>query len=175
MPMRPEGMPGSCRQFTCRAAFALVFSLCAALHADDAPAAESRAAEAIESYPQSALEIRSSQGRQWFNIRIADSAARQEQGLMFVRSLPADEGMLFPQARPRVMAFWMKNTVIPLDILFITTRGRIACLREQARPLSLDLIGCDRPVKAVLEIGGGEAAKRGIRVGDLVKHAVFRR
>jgi uncharacterized membrane protein (UPF0127 family) len=173
--MRPEGRPGKYRQPTCGAVFALTFSLCALLQSNAAPAVESRAAEAIESYPQSALEIRSSQGRQWFNIRIADSAARQEQGLMFVRSLPADEGMLFPQARPRVMAFWMKNTVIPLDILFITARGRIACLREQARPLSLDLIGCDQPVKAVLEIGGGEAAKRGIRVGDLVRHAVFRR
>jgi len=175
MATHTEEQPGNFRQLTWCASFALVFSLCAAMQSGNAPAAESRATESLESFPQSALEIRTSQGRQWFNIRIADSAARQEQGLMYVRALPADEGMLFPQARPRVMTFWMKNTVIPLDLLFITAHGRIACLHEQARPLALDLIACDQAVKAVLEIGGGEAAKRGIRVGDLVKHAVFHR
>ena len=139
------------------------------------PAAVSRATESIASFPQSALEIRSSLGRQWFNIHIADNEARQEQGLMYVRALPADEGMLFPATNPRVMTFWMKNTVIPLDLLFISAHGRIACLREQARPLVLNLITCDKTVKAVLEIGGGEAAKRGIRVGDLVTHEMFHR
>jgi len=175
MPVRPEGKRSGSRQLTWCASFALALSLGATLRSGDAPAAESRATESLESFPQSALEIRSSQGRQWFTIRIADSAARQEQGLMYVRALPADEGMLFPQAQPRVMTFWMKNTVIPLDLLFITAHGRIACLREQARPLVLDLITCDQAVKAVLEIGGGEAGKRGIRVGDLVTHAVFHR
>ena len=175
MPVRPEGKRSGSRQLRWCAAFALAFSLCAALQSGGAPAAESRAAESLESFPQSALEIRSSLGRQWFNIRIADSEARQEQGLMYVRALPADEGMLFPATKPRVMTFWMKNTVIPLDLLFISAHGRIACLRELARPLVLDLITCDKTVKAVLEIGGGEAAKRGIRVGDLVRHAVFRR
>ena len=175
MPVRTEGKRSAARQLTWCTSFALTLALCAALQSGAAPAAESRVAEPLESFPQSALEIRSSQGRQWFNIRIADSEARQEQGLMYVRALPADEGMLFPATKPRVMTFWMKNTVIPLDLLFITARGRIACLREQARPLVLDLITCDKTVKAVLEIGGGEAARRGIRVGDLVRHAVFRR
>jgi len=133
------------------------------------------AVEPLESFPQSALEIRASGGRQWFTIRIADTEARQEQGLMFVRALPGDEGMLFPQDTPRIMNFWMKNTLIPLDILFITPRGRIACLREMATPLKLDLITCPKPVKAVLELAGGEAARRGIRAGDTVTHALFRR
>ena len=173
--MRPESQPGHFRPLTWCTAFALAFSLCAAMQSGEAPAAESRAAESMESFPQSALEIRTGNGRQWFNIRIADSEARQEQGLMYVRALPVDAGMLFPQATPRVMTFWMKNTVIPLDILFVTARGRIACLREQATPLLLDLITCNKPVKAVLEIRGGEAAKRGIRVGDLVIHAALHR
>ena len=131
------------------------------------------AADPRASFPRSALEIRSGQGRQWFTIRIADTPERQELGLMLLRTLPSDEGMLFPQARPQLVYMWMKNTLIPLDMLFIDSRGRIACLREQATPLSLDIITCEAPVKAVLEIGGGEAAKRGIAVGDRVLHALF--
>lgn len=133
------------------------------------------ALESLDAFPQSALEIRTATGRQWFTIRIADTDARQEQGLMFVRALPADEGMLFPQDAPRIATFWMKNTLIPLDLLFITAHGRIACLRERAKPLVLDLIRCETPVKAVLEIGGGEAARRGIHVGDSVRHTLFKR
>ena len=132
------------------------------------------ALEPLNAFPESALEIRTATGRQWFSIRIADTDARQEQGLMFVRALPADQGMLFPEATPRIAHFWMKNTLIPLDLLFITARGRIACLRERAKPLVLDLISCETPVKAVLEIGGGEAAKRGIHVGDAVRHTLFK-
>ena len=67
---------------------------------------------------------RNASGRQWFTIRIADTDARQEQGLMFVGMLPVDEGMLFPAPTPRIMNFWMKNTVIPLDQLFIAVFGQ---------------------------------------------------
>jgi len=148
----------------------LCFALCGAL-----AAGYSCALESLDSYPQSALEIRSATGRQWFTIRVADTDARQEQGLMFVRSLPTDQGMLFPMAEPHILNFWMKNTLIPLDLLFITTRGRIACIAAMAKPLALDLITCPKPAKAVLEIAGGESAKRGIKVGDSVRHAVFRR
>lgn len=92
---------------------------------------------------------------------------------MYVTRLPADEGMLFPQQQPRVMSMWMKNTYIPLDMLFIDSRGRIVCLLANTRPQSLDILSCPKPAKAVLEIGGGEAAERGIRVGDRVIHATF--
>jgi uncharacterized protein len=137
-----------------------------------APAAAAAAAK-DEGFPRSALEIRSSKGRQWFNIRIADTEARQELGLMFVTRLPADEGMLFPHQTPQIMSMWMKNTLIPLDMLFIDARGRIACLLENTKPQSLDVLSCDKPVTAVLEIGGGEAGKRGIRVGDRVVHELW--
>ena len=103
--------------------------------------------------------------------RIADTAARQELGLMFQTRLPADEGMLFPQARPRVMSMWMKNTYIPLDMLFIDSRGRIVCLLANTSPQSLEILSCPKPVQAVLEIGGGEARERGIRVGDQVRYS----
>jgi uncharacterized protein len=121
-----------------------------------------------EAYPSTAIEIRGASGRQWFNVVIADTPARQELGLMFVRSLASDAGMLFPQREPQLMSMWMKNTLIPLDMLFIDARGRIVCLLEKAKPESLDILSCDKPVKAVLEINGGEAQKRGIRVGDRV-------
>jgi uncharacterized membrane protein (UPF0127 family) len=132
------------------------------------------AAAADEDFPRSALEIRSAHGRQWFNIRIADTDARQELGLMFQTRLSADEGMLFPQAQPRIVTMWMKNTYIPLDMLFIDRRGRIVCLLANTRPQSLEILSCPKPVKAVLEIGGGEARERGIRVGDRVIHRYFK-
>ena len=128
---------------------------------------------ADEGFPRSALEIRSAGGRQWFNIRIADTEARRELGLMFVTKLPSDEGMLFPEDPPRIMSMWMKNTLIPLDMLFIDAHGRIACLLENTKPQSLEVLSCDQPVKAVLEIAGGEARRRGIKVGDAVVHAAF--
>lgn len=126
-----------------------------------------------EGFPRSALEIRTTDGRQWFNIRIADTEARRELGLMFVTRLPSDEGMLFPEQPPQIMAMWMKNTLIPLDMLFIDRRGRIVCLLENTKPQSLDILSCEKPVQAVLEIAGGEAQRRGIRVGDRVIYALF--
>jgi len=123
-------------------------------------------------YPRTALEIRGASGRQWFNVAIADTHARQELGLMYVRSLPSDAGMLFPQPEPLIMSMWMKNTLIPLDMLFIDGHGRIVCLLEQTKPESLDILTCNKPVKAVLEINGGEAHKRGIQVGDRVTHGL---
>ena len=139
------------------------------------PASPPKAAApaADEGFPRSALEIRSTGGRQWFNIRIADTEARRELGLMFVTKMPSDEGMLFPEDQPQVMSMWMKNTYIPLDMLFIDTRGHIVCVIANAKPESLDILSCDKPAKAVLEINGGEAQRRGIKLGDVVVHATF--
>ena len=92
---------------------------------------------------------------------------------MFVTHLPIEEGMLFPEDKPRIMTMWMKNTLIPLDMLFIDTHGKILCLLQNTQPESLETLSCDKPVKAVLEIGGGEARRRGIKVGDTVVHATF--
>lgn len=138
------------------------------------PAQRSGAAPgADEAFPRSALQIHSSSGLNWFNIRIADTDAHRELGLMFVTHLPSDEGMLFPEDKPQIMSMWMKNTLIPLDMLFIDTRGRILCVLSNAKPESLEILTCDKPVKAVLEIGGGEAQRRGIKVGDTVVHSTF--
>jgi uncharacterized protein len=122
----------------------------------------------LATYAQSTVEIGTGRHHQQFAVWIADTAERQTQGLMFVRDLPADRGMLFTEPEARPTAFWMKNTYIALDMLFIGPDHRIAKIAPRAPPLSLATIGSDGPVIAVLEIKGGEAARRGLRVGDRV-------
>ena len=129
----------------------------------------------LTGFARSTLEIRSKGGRHWLKIYVAQSEEQQMQGLMFVTALPADEGMLFPLDAPRVMNMWMKNTLIPLDMLFIDAKGSIACVRADTIPQRLDLITCDKPIMAVLEINGGQAAARGIVAGDTVIYQGLRR
>ena len=138
--------------------------------ADFKSASDAQIGQTVLSYPRSSLQIQSASGRQDFDVQIADTSERQELGLMFVMSLLPDRGMLFPVSPPRAMTMWMKNTFIPLDMLFIDAHWRIVCLRERTRPRSLDLISCDQPVSAVVEIAGGEAAARRIRIGDTVTY-----
>jgi uncharacterized membrane protein (UPF0127 family) len=132
-----------------------------------------RALEDLERFPGSALNILTRHGPEWFTVWIADTPARSEQGLMFVKWLPEDRGMLFPQDAPRVMSMWMKNTLIPLDMLFLDERGRVVYIREHATPQSEAIITTPARVKAVLELAGGECAKLGVRVGDQVRHRIF--
>ena len=136
-----------------------------------APPPATAANSAADSLQHIRIEIRTAEGRHWFNVSVADTEALQEKGLMFVRSLAEDTGMLFPQRVPRTMSMWMKNTLIPLDMLFIDAAGKIVCLREKAVPESLEIINCDKPVMEVPEIAGGQAAQRHITVGDTVVHA----
>jgi uncharacterized membrane protein (UPF0127 family) len=122
----------------------------------------------LATFAQSSVDIGKSPQLQHFDVWIADTEARQTQGLMFVRDLPASRGMLFPEPEPRPTAFWMKNTYIELDMLFIGPDHRIVKIAARAPPLSLATIDSGAPVIAVLEIKGGEAARRGIHVGDKV-------
>lgn len=131
------------------------------------------AAEALREFPASVLSIRTHQSAEWFSVWIADTTPRQEQGLMYQKWLPPDWGMLFPEAMPRVKSMWMKNTLIPLDMLFIDAKGRIVYIREQATPQSEEIITFPGAVKAVLELSGGSCARLGIRVGDRINHALF--
>jgi uncharacterized membrane protein (UPF0127 family) len=105
-----------------------------------------------------------------FQVWLADNPQRQSQGLMFVRSLPAARGMLFVHEQPREFSMWMKNTYIPLDMVFISDHGRIQQIIEDATPHSLDLIRSDKPALAVLEIAGGEARRLGLHPGQKVHH-----
>ena len=105
-----------------------------------------------------------------FEVWLADSPRRQAQGLMFVRSLPDLRGMLFVHESPKPISMWMKNTYIPLDMVFIDARGRIQQIVEQTTPHSLDIIRSNEPALAVLEIAGGEAKRLGLHPGQRVVH-----
>jgi uncharacterized membrane protein (UPF0127 family) len=92
---------------------------------------------------------------------------------MFYRSLGADQGMIFPYDPPQNVSFWMKNTLIPLDILFIRADGTVSTIAANAKPLSLRSIKSAEPVQAVLEINGGRAAALQIREGAKVHSTIF--
>ena len=128
----------------------------------------------LASYPKGTLGVLAAGVRHDFDIWVADTPDRQRQGLMYVRDLPSSQGMLFVNDSPRISTFWMKNTYIPLDMLFIDARGRIVAIFANTTPLSLEPVGPSVPVRAVLELRGGEAARRGIRKGDKVLHPAFR-
>jgi uncharacterized membrane protein (UPF0127 family) len=149
--------------------------LCLALTLCVAPicGAQSGPLEDLATFPRTTLNImhgktKNDPGNRHFDIWIADTPARQEQGLMFVRDLPASQGMLFPLPKPRVMTMWMKNTYVELDMVFVGVKGTIVKIIPRAHPLSLETLDSEQPVSAVLEIRGGEAAKLGLQVGDRV-------
>jgi uncharacterized protein len=123
--------------------------------------------------PQSGLEqvpltIISATGAHRFTVEVARTPEQQQHGMMFRTSVAPDEGMLFPSDTPREVGFWMKNTLIPLDLIFIRADGTIARI-STATPLSEALVRSGEPVAAVLEIAGGRAAELGIRPGDRVE------
>ena len=97
-----------------------------------------------------------------FRVEIARTEAEQEKGLMFRTSLPADGGMLFPFAKPKIANFWMKNTLIPLDMIFVRADGSIDRIAENTIPESLEPVASGGEVAAVLELAGGTAAELGI-------------
>ncbi len=153
---------------TTRAGIAAV--LTAALLMGGAPAgAQSMTLENLDHFPRATLVIQAPGHVYRFRAWIADTPARQAQGLMFVRDLPADQGMIFPMRPPQVAKFWMANTYIPLDMLFVAPDGRIEKITANAKPFSLKTISSGAPVEAVIEIGGGEARALGITVGALVQ------
>jgi uncharacterized membrane protein (UPF0127 family) len=103
-----------------------------------------------------------------FTVEIASTPEQQSYGLMNRQSLPPDRGMIFPYAPPQPVSFWMKDTLIPLDIVFISPGGRISSVAENTVPLSLEPVVSMEPAEAVLEIAGGRAAELGIAAGDTV-------
>jgi uncharacterized membrane protein (UPF0127 family) len=113
------------------------------------------------------LTIRSANREHRFRVEVAATPQEQEAGLMYRRSLGPDRGMIFPYDPPQDVAFWMKNTLIPLDMIFIRRDGTIARIAANTKPMSLDTVPAGEPVAAVLEIAGGRAAELGIREGDV--------
>ncbi len=135
--------------------------------------AQSGPIEDLDSFPHGKLEIIVGKKPLAFDIWVADTPQRMAQGLMFVRSLPAQRGMLFVHESPKPVSMWMKNTYIPLDMVFIDARGRIQQIVAQTTPHSLDIIRSKDPALAVLEIAGGEARRLGIKAGQHVTHPAF--
>ncbi len=156
----------ACTALSALAAFAALTA--GAARADDT------APEPLSVFPQSLLAIRTTAGNVVnFKIWTADTPRREEQGLMFIRDLDEHAGMLFAFPGNSQPTMWMKNTYIPLDLLFIDARGRINYIAAQATPLSLTVIQSPKPSSAVLELKGGACDDLGIKIGDTVVYSIF--
>lgn len=130
------------------------------------PTSATRTGEAgLEIVP---LTIRSGDSIHRFNVEVARTEEEQARGLMFRDSLAPNVGMLFPFVPPRPASFWMKNTLIPLDMIFVRADGSIARIADNTVPHSLEPVAVEEPVAAVLEIAGGRAAELGITEADRV-------
>jgi uncharacterized protein len=129
---------------------------------------------ALETFGTSELTIQTAAGPQKFSIELALTDAQMEQGLMFRRSMAPDAGMLFDFKQPTPVTMWMKNTVIPLDMLFLDTSGKIIDIHQRAVPYSTDIIASAVPARYVIELNGGTVARLGIRLGDQVTSPYFK-
>lgn len=119
------------------------------------------------------LNIATARGVYHFTVEVADNDAARERGLMFRRSLAPDRGMLFNFKRAKPVVFWMKNTLIPLDMVFIAADGHILSIARNAVPLSEAPVSSGGPVLGVLELAGGRAAAIGAEPGDRVQNRIF--
>src|ERR1700680_3542019 len=127
----------------------------------------------LAQYATAPLTIVTAGGPHKFTVELAATPAPMEPGLVFRRSLAADAGMLFDYQVPSMAMMWMKNTLIPLDMLFVDAEGRIVNIHERAVPGSLDTIAATAPARAVIELNGGVAARLGLRPGDRVVFPIF--
>jgi uncharacterized protein len=156
----------------------LLTALCALLIATTGACADTSGIDAQQSsqlrgFERDTLVIQRQQGRDTFRIWLAETPAQHEQGLMWIRELAADQGMLFVLGEQREMSMWMKNTYVPLDMLFLAPDGKITHIINDAVPLSQEILSSGGSVSGVLEIHAGEAKRRGIKVGDRVLHRTF--
>lgn len=119
------------------------------------------------------LEIVTAGGDIAFDVEIADTPARQALGLMYRTELPERAGMLFPYPVAREITMWMRNTYIPLDMVFIRADGTVHRIAEMTEPHSEEIVASQGAVTAVLEIAGGAARKLGVKPGDKVRHRSF--
>lgn len=149
-----------------RLAIALLLALAACSASKPAGKEPAQVAQEVQTIP---LSIRSGGKVHHFRVEVARTPEEQAKGLMFRKSLPADGGMLFPFDPPQVASFWMKNTVIPLDLIFVRPDGTIAHIAANAEPYSLLPISSGQMNGAVLEIPGGRAAELGIKPDDVVE------
>jgi len=125
--------------------------------------------------PPDTLSVETADGETHdFTVEIAETPDQRAQGLMFRRQMDADAGMLFLFGRSEERAMWMKNTLIPLDMLFIDETGKIVRIEQRTVPHSLRAIVSGGPVSAVLELNAGTASRLVIKPGDRVRHPAFK-
>ena len=119
------------------------------------------------------VDLRGAFGTAGFSVEVADTPQARAQGLMNRDSLPRSAGMLFVYDAPQRATFWMKNTRIPLDMIFLDSKGQVLGVHANARPMDTNIIDGGLGVLAVLEINGGLAARLGIAPGDMLRHPAF--
>lgn len=138
-----------------------------------AGAISARAEEPVV-FERSELTIETAAGETHrFEVEVAQSMAQRARGLMFRESMAAEAGMLFVYPAEQQIRMWMKNTLIPLDMLFMAADGRIVGIAEDTVPLSEEIVASNGPARAVIELNGGTARRLGIRSGDRVRHPMF--
>ena len=138
-----------------------------------APAALAQGAPAQGATEPLAIDTKG--GRQAFAVEVMRNDEDRARGLMFRRTMAPDHGMLFDFERVQPVTMWMRNTYLPLDMVFIRADGTIARVAADTEPLSDRTFASGEPVLAVLELNAGTAARLGIRPGDRVEHSLFRR
>jgi uncharacterized protein len=153
--------------------FALLLASCTAANSGNGKVAGCNAGEArgTSEADLNQIELCIGSGKKilTYVVEVAETGPQQQKGLMFRTQLADNRGMLFPFRDPRIASFWMKNTVIPLDIIFIRADGKIENIVENTIPYSLDQVKSTGPVVAVLELRGGLTGELGISPGDTVR------
>jgi uncharacterized protein len=125
--------------------------------------------------PTENITVDTAKGHTVFKVEIAGDHASQEKGLMFRKKMAPNAGMIFDFHQEVMTSFWMKNTILPLDIIFIRTDGTVSSVAANAVPMSETPIPSSEPVRAVLELNAGRAAQIGMVPGDKVHSAIFGR
>jgi len=120
------------------------------------------------------LTVVTASGEYKFQVEIAKDEAARDRGLMYRRYMPADRGMLFEYTANESVAFWMKNTYIPLDMIFIAPNGAVTRVAANTEPLSETVVPSGGPCVGVLEVNGGVAANIGLKAGDKVRASFFK-
>lgn len=149
---------GKCRYAQLSAAFILTFGFVGTVQAQCAP---------------DTVSVRGDFGSAQFTVEVADDNAERGRGLMFVEQMASMEGMLFVYERPQSVSFWMRNTLIPLDMIFVNASGEIQNIHENAIPLDETSIYGGEEIQFVLEINGGMAGRLGLEAGNQMQHPAF--
>ena len=130
-------------------------------------------AKGLTTFDRTTLHLLSKLGKFEFKVELAVTERQLSQGLMYRRHLPSNAGMLFDYKMPKTITMWMKNTFIPLDMIFISSDGRVIQIVERTIPFSESVITSKKRARAVLEVNSGTASKLGLSIGDKIKHRIF--